>query len=82
MLTTTSLPNGKKTGYGIGWGLGVDKSGRKIISHTGGNAGSVCRLIVYPESELTIALVSNTSGIDYLKFMRTVNQIPNIFLED
>jgi serine beta-lactamase-like protein LACTB len=81
ILSEVELPNGKKTAYGIGWGLKVDKKGRKIISHTGGNAGSVCRLIVYPESELTIAVVSNTFGIDWLKFIRTVNNIPNIILE-
>lgn len=81
MLTDNSLPDGKKTGYGIGWGLKVDKKGRKIISHTGGNTGSVCRLIVYPESKLTIAVVSNTYGIDWLKFTRTVDNIPNMILE-
>ena len=81
ILTDNSLPNGKKTGYGIGWGLKVDKKGRKIISHTGGNTGSVCRLIVYPESKLTIAVVSNTFGIDWLKFISTVNNIPNMILE-
>lgn len=80
MLTNTILPSGKKTGYGIGWGVEIDKKERKIISHTGGNTGSVCRLIIYPESEFTIAVVSNTFGIDWLKFIRTVNQIPIIIL--
>ncbi|MEL6132507.1 MAG: serine hydrolase domain-containing protein [Bacteroidota bacterium] len=82
MLTDHPLPNGEKTGYGMGWGLGVDGQGRQILSHTGGNVGSVCKLIVYPESALTLAVVSNTYGIDWLKFIRTVNRIPNMILEE
>ena len=82
VLTETHLLNGKKTGYGIGWGVKMDKRGRKIISHTGGNTGSVCRLIVCPESKLTIAVVSNTFGIDWLAFIRTVNHLPAIFLDE
>ena len=81
MLTKTDLPNGKKINYGIGWGLGIDKKGRKIISHSGGNTGAVCRLIVYPEEKLVVAVVSNTFGIDWLKFNKTVNNIPNLILD-
>lgn len=82
MLINTILPSGNKTGYGMGWGVGIDKKERKIVSHTGGNTGSVCRLIFYPDSELSIAVVSNTFGIDWLKFIRTVNQIPIIILDE
>ncbi len=81
MLTNTTLTNGKSIGYGLGWGISYDPTGRKIISHSGGNTGSVCRLIIYPEEKLTVAVVSNTFGIDWLKFMRTVNKIPNIILD-
>lgn len=82
MLLSEPLPNGKKTRYGIGWELKTDKKGREIISHTGGNTGSVCRLIVYPESKLTVAVVSNTFGIDWLKFIKVVNHIPISILEE
>lgn len=82
ILSDLPLPNGKKVGYGLGWGISKDKKGRKIISHTGGNLGSVCRLIVYPEEKLTVAIVSNTFGIDWLKFMRTVNSISNKIVEE
>lgn len=81
ILSELILPDGRKTGYGMGWGIKVDQKGRKIISHTGGNTGSVCRIIVIPELKLTVAVVSNTFGIDWLKFIRTVNKIPNTILE-
>lgn len=81
LLANTPLPNGKKVGYGMGWGIATDKEGRKIISHTGGNTGSVCRLIVYPKEKLVVAVVSNTFGIDYLKFIRTVRTISTNFLD-
>lgn len=82
MLSDTPLLDGKKVGYGIGWGISTDKAGRKVISHTGGNTGSVCRLVVYPEQKLSIAIVSNTFGIDYLKFIRNLSKISNIILAD
>ncbi|MEM1324718.1 MAG: hypothetical protein AAGI23_02130 [Bacteroidota bacterium] len=49
MLSDAALPDGSKVGYGMGWGVATDKGGQKVISHTGGNTGSVCRLLVYPE---------------------------------
>lgn len=81
LLTDQPLPDGRKTGYGLGWGIKSNKDGKTIISHTGGNTGAVCRLIIYPEEELVIAVVSNTSGIDWQKFIRTVNTIPTILLD-
>ncbi|MEO1547473.1 MAG: serine hydrolase domain-containing protein [Bacteroidota bacterium] len=81
VLEDPPLPSGKTTGYGMGWGVSKDKKGRTFWSHTGGNTGSVCRLVVYPEQKMTIAIVSNTFGIDYLKFIRNVFQISNTFLD-
>ncbi|MEM6894665.1 MAG: serine hydrolase domain-containing protein [Bacteroidota bacterium] len=81
VLEDLPLPSGKTTGYGMGWGVSKDKKGRAFWSHTGGNTGSVCRLVVYPEQKMTIAIVSNTFGIDYLKFIRNVFQISNTFLD-
>lgn len=82
MLENLPLPSGKKVGYGMGWGISKDKEGRTFISHTGGNTGSVCRLIVYPEQKLSIAVVSNTFGIDYLKFIRKLSEISQVFLSE
>ncbi|MEO0340668.1 MAG: serine hydrolase domain-containing protein [Bacteroidota bacterium] len=82
ILLEPTLPDGKKVGYSMGWGLTIDKQGRKIISHTGGNTGAVCRLIVYPDQKLSIAVVSNTFGIDYLKFIRNLSSIANGILLD
>lgn len=81
VLEDPPLPSGKRAGYAMGWGVSKDKKGREYWSHTGGNTGSVCRLVVYPEQKMTIAIVSNTFGIDYLKFIRNVFQISNTFLD-
>jgi len=82
LLNDSPLPNGETTGYGMGWGVSTDKKGRFLISHTGGNTGSVCRLVVYPEQQLSIAIVSNTFGIDWLKFIRNTSKISNGLLAD
>ncbi|MEM1094036.1 MAG: serine hydrolase domain-containing protein [Bacteroidota bacterium] len=82
ILADVPLPNGDQVGYGLGWGLGTDRAGRSIISHSGGNTGSACRLIVYPEEKFTVAVVSNTFGIDWIKFMRTVNSVSAMILDE
>ncbi len=82
MTTENPLPNGEKTKYGMGWGLRTDKKGERILSHTGGNTGAVCRILVHPKKKVTLALVSNTFGIDWLKFIKTVDKIFFKFLKE
>ncbi len=82
ILRNAPLPDSSYTGYAMGWGISKDRQGRVYYSHTGGNSGSVCRIIVYPEEEFCIVILSNTFGIDYLKFIRTMAKISNTFLAD
>lgn len=82
LLELQPLANGKPSYYAMGWGVSKDASGRQYYSHTGGNAGSVCRILVYPEEELCIVVLANTFGIDYLKFIRTLSAISDSFLNE
>lgn len=81
LLELKPLKNGNTVSYAMGWGVSKDAQGRTYYSHTGGNAGSVCRIIVYPEEELVLAVVSNTFGTDYLKFIRSLAAISNTLLD-
>ncbi len=78
-MRVDAFPDGKKNTYALGWGVKKDKNERTVWSHTGGNTGSVCRIIIYPEQELVFTIVSNTFGIDYLKFIKGVNAIAESF---
>jgi CubicO group peptidase (beta-lactamase class C family) len=61
MFTSQKTSAGEETGYGIGWGLGKSPSGKRVYAHSGGAVGGTSQLIVYPESHIVIALVTNYS---------------------
>lgn len=52
--------DGKKTGYGMGWYIGVDKNGHRIWYHTGDSFSSSSYLIIYPDDNLVIAFLANS----------------------
>jgi CubicO group peptidase (beta-lactamase class C family) len=44
--------------YALGWGL-RDYHGRKLVGHTGGVAGSVSRVMLVPEENLGVVILTN-----------------------
>src|SRR6267378_3835191 len=44
--------------YGLGWGL-RDYHGRKLVGHTGGVAGFVSRVMLVPEENLGVVILTN-----------------------
>ena len=44
--------------YGLGWGL-RDYHGRKLVSHSGGVAGTVTRVMLVPEENLGVVILTN-----------------------
>ena len=55
----TTLDN-MKTGYGLGWYIGVDKNGHMIWYHSGDSFSSSSHLIIYPDDNLVVAFLSNS----------------------
>ncbi len=47
-------------GYGLGWFL-FDRSGRKIVEHSGGIDGMVTELIMVPEERLGVIVLTNSA---------------------
>jgi CubicO group peptidase (beta-lactamase class C family) len=45
-------------GYGMGWGL-RDYKGRKLVGHSGGVAGYVTRVLLVPEENLGVVILTN-----------------------
>jgi CubicO group peptidase (beta-lactamase class C family) len=56
----SAIPPGKQTGVGIGWRIGTDAAGRRVWHHAGTNPGSRAILMVYPDSGIVVAMLSNT----------------------
>jgi len=51
------------SGYGFGWGLS-DYKGRKLVSHSGGVAGYVTRVMLVPEENLGVVILTNAEEDD------------------
>ena len=69
----TILPAGERPGplaalsskfadYGLGWGL-RDYHGRKLVGHTGGVAGFVSRVMLVPEENLGVVILTNAEEV-------------------
>ena len=61
MFTPQRTKSGKVVEYGIGWFVRKSKSGKPIYEHSGGAVGGTSQLIIYPESYVVVALVTNFS---------------------
>ena len=49
------------SGYGMGWGL-RDYKGRKLVGHTGGVAGFVTRVMLVPDENLGVVILTNAES--------------------
>lgn len=60
LWTSQRLKDGTETGYGIGWSVSTDSSGRRRVGHTGGAMGGTATLQIFPDDRLIIAMLVNT----------------------
>jgi CubicO group peptidase (beta-lactamase class C family) len=74
--TSQKTSVGKETGYGIGWGIVHEPSGRTRIGHTGGSMGGTASLMIYPEQKLIVALLVNSDNT----FISAVPRIAEMFM--
>ena len=68
MFKAETLPNGGKTGnyqyeVAFGWRVSKDPVGRIVYHHAGVTEGARSVLILYPESGLSVAFLSNASWV-------------------
>lgn len=64
-LTPMKTTSGEPTGYGMGWFVGEDGAGMEQFGHAGGSVGGITQLIVYPEPQVVVAMLTNASRVDY-----------------
>ncbi len=62
LWTTQHTSDGKPTGYGMGWGINTDSTGRRSVSHSGGSVGGTALLVVYPKEQTVFAFLFNGDG--------------------
>ena len=68
LVKEQQLTNGKGTGYGVGFGIGETKNGTPVYSHSGGGIGATTLLLMYPEEDIVISIVTNMSGLPIRDF--------------
>ncbi|WP_197454964.1 serine hydrolase [Stieleria varia] len=58
MWTRQKTSAGEETSYGLGWSVG-QKSGRQAVWHGGAQSGTSTVLLLYPETGICVAIMSN-----------------------
>ena len=59
MFTSQRTSDGKETGVGLGWRIGKDQKGRRIYHHGGDAIGARAFIILYPDQEIVVVMLSN-----------------------
>lgn len=59
MFQSQTTAIGEKTKYGIGWEIGEDWEERSIVMHGGSSMGARAFMLLYPEHNLVIIMLSN-----------------------
>ena len=65
LFTPQKRKSGEETGYGMGWGITKSPSGRVVYEHSGGSIGGSSQLMVYPETHMVVALVTNLTSREW-----------------
>lgn len=75
IITSQQLTSGNKTGYGIGFSTVSSIKGTPKYYHTGGGVGASTILMVYPEEELVITVLTNLTGVTMQEFGNALESI-------
>ncbi|MEZ6138361.1 MAG: serine hydrolase [Pirellulaceae bacterium] len=62
MWTRQQTSDGKLTDYGLGWRIS-QHGNRKVVSHTGGQAGTSTVLLLFPDTGTSVAVMCNLEGL-------------------
>lgn len=64
LFTSLQTSDERDTGTSLGWNLGTDAAGRRYAWQEGDAPGGHAFLLVYPDEQLAIALVSNLARVE------------------
>lgn len=76
MWTRQTKLDGSKSSYGLGWKIS-QHHGRKMVSHSGGQAGTSTLLVLFPESGTSVAIMCNLQNV---ALTATARRIADLFL--
>jgi serine beta-lactamase-like protein LACTB len=62
LFTPLATSAGERTEFALGWRVGTDAKGRRIVHQPGGGPGISCWVYLYPDERVTVAVLSNLTG--------------------
>ncbi len=62
LWTSQRTNDGEETNYGIGWGVGTDHHGRRVVHHGGSSVGGRAFLLLFPDEGVVVAVLANSSA--------------------
>lgn len=75
LLEAQNTSDGKSTNYGIGFGIGTTKNNTPIYSHSGGGAGATTFLLIYPEEDVVISILTNLSQVPIRELTKKLEDV-------
>lgn len=73
MWTTGSLPDGRLTRYGLGFHVN-QLEGRRMISHTGSQQGTQTAMLIFPEEQVVIVVLTNYESHRAMDLARRISE--------
>lgn len=59
--TSQRTNRGEETGVGIGWRIGEDHDGRRVIHHAGAMGGARSVIVIWPEERAAVSIMTNVT---------------------
>ena len=83
LFTPVKLQNGSDAGttqyqLGFGWRIGTTTAGRTVYHHAGTNPGARSVILLYPDDDLSITLLSNSSWVSSIE--QTADALASLYL--
>ncbi len=70
--------DGKSTNYGVGFGIAKTKNGTPRYSHSGGGIGATTFVMIYPDEDIVIAILTNLSQVPIRDLVKSLE---NTFID-
>ena len=77
LFTEQRTRDGEGVGYGLGWFIGADDDGRRLLFHSGGSVGGTSLMVVQPDTRVVVVGLINLSGANNV----VVRQVLDLFVD-
>ena len=77
LFTEQRTRDGEGVGYGLGWFIGADDEGRRLLFHSGGSVGGTSLMVMQPDTRVVVVGLINLSGANNV----VVRQVLDLFVD-